>query len=236
MSTTVNLGIDHPFHDFENKSALELELASTICMLLSESIINNGVASIALSGGSTPKALFNILSQEELEWDKILVTLVDERWVKNDSPLSNEKFLKENLLINNASKAKFKSLVPDNFDIDNAISDYENFLTKLSSPFDIVILGMGSDGHTASWFPDAIEIDKALDSNGPNVLITSPISQPTQRITLGMPMVLNAKNIFLHITGEEKKDFLLNILNSDDLPIHRTFKQSKKPINIFWAS
>lgn len=236
MSTNINLGTNHPFHEFENKSALELEFAAKICHLLSESIINNGVASIALSGGSTPKELFKLLSQEELDWEKIIVTLVDERWVKNDSPLSNEKFLKENLLINNASKANFKSMVPESFDIDVAVNEYDTFLSNLSSPFDIVILGMGSDGHTASWFPDAIEIDKALDPNGPKVLITTPKSQPTQRITLGIPMVINARNIFLHITGEEKKDVLFNVSNTDDLPIHKTFKQANKPIDIFWAT
>jgi 6-phosphogluconolactonase len=73
MSTNINLGTNHPFHEFENKSALELELAAKICHLLSESIINNGVASIALSGGSTPKELFKLLSQEELDWEKIIV-------------------------------------------------------------------------------------------------------------------------------------------------------------------
>ena len=82
----------------------------------------------------------------------------------------------------------------------------------MPSSFDIVILGMGADGHTASWFPDCNEIDQALDPNGPNVLMTTPKSQPTQRITLGMPVILSSKNIFLHITGEEKKNVLFDLI------------------------
>ena len=234
MSSLLNIGLGHPLNEFENKSVLEFELAKNICQLLSDSIATNGVAYVALSGGSTPKDLFKLLSQEELEWDKIIVTLVDERWVKSDDPLSNEKFLRENLLINNASKAKFIPMVSENFNIDDSISNYSNFLSSMPSSFDIVILGMGADGHTASWFPDCNEIDQALDPTGPNVLMTTPKSQPTQRITLGMPVILSSKNIFLHITGEEKKNVLFDIIEKD-LPIHRTIKQSKKPISIYWA-
>ena len=120
-------------------------------------------------------------------------------------------------------------MVSENFDIDDSISNYSNFLSSMPSSFDIVILGMGADGHTASWFPDCNEIDQALDPSGPNVLMTTPKSQPTQRITLGMPVILSSKNIFLHITGEEKENVLFDLIEKD-LPIHRTIKQSKNQL------
>ena len=224
---------------FDSRAELETALTTSIVTQLTQAINNDGRASIAVSGGSTPKALFAALSQADIDWSKVDVTLVDERWVETDSDQSNERMLRECFLINHAAAANFIGMKSAHEDVASGVIDYNNTLaTKIKQPFDIVILGMGGDGHTASWFPDAPEIDCALDSTGSSsTLSTLPPSQPMPRITLSYPCVAAAKQIYLHITGDDKRQVLENGLSSNDaLPIHRTLSQLEQAVNIYWAS
>ncbi|MBT5293917.1 MAG: 6-phosphogluconolactonase [Cellvibrionales bacterium] len=224
---------------FDNRAALEAALTQSIVEQLSQAIIDDGKASIAVSGGSTPKALFAALSQTDIDWSKVDVTLVDERWVETDSDQSNERMLRECFLINHAAAANFIGMKSAHDDVADGVIDYNKQLaTQIKQPFDVVILGMGGDGHTASWFPDAPEIDCALDATGnSSTLSTLPPSQPMPRITLSYPCVAAAKQLYLHITGDDKLQVLENGLSTNDaLPIHRTLSQLEQAVNIYWAS
>ena len=236
LEQTIN---QHSQHIFDNRVELEAALTDSIVTQLSQAIIDDGRASIALSGGSTPKALFLALSKVDIDWSKVDVTLVDERWVDTDSDQSNERMLRECFLINHAAAANFIGMKSAHDDVASGVTDYNHKLaTQIKQPFDIVILGMGGDGHTASWFPDAPEIDCALDATGGSLtLSTLPPSQPMPRITLSYPCVAAAKQIYLHITGDDKRQVLENGLSTNDaLPIHRTLSQLEQAVNIYWAS
>ena len=228
----------HARHDFDDRVALEAALANSIVAQLSEAIRIDGKASIAVSGGSTPKALFAALSQVDIDWSKVDVTLVDERWVDTDSEQSNERMLRECFAINHAANANIIGMKSADNDVAAGVESYNlKLASDIKQPFDVVILGMGGDGHTASWFPDAPEIDNALDpSVNSQTLSTLPPSQPMPRITLSFPCVAAAKNIYLHITGDDKRQVLEQGLGtSDALPIHRTLSQLDKAVNIYWA-
>ena len=228
----------HTRHNFDDRAGLEAALANTIVTQLSEAISADGKASIAVSGGSTPKALFAALSQADIDWSKVDVTLVDERWVDTGSEQSNERMLRECFAINHAANANIIGMKSADDDVAYGVENYNHKLANvIKQPFDVVILGMGGDGHTASWFPDAPEIDSALDpSENSLTLSTLPPSQPMPRITLSFPCVAAAKNIYLHITGDDKRKVLeQGLANTDALPIHRTLSQLEQAVNIYWA-
>ena len=139
---------------FDSSDELAGALSQKLGSILDSAIKNRGAASVAVSGGSTPKKLFEKLSKIDLDWSKVTVTLVDERWVDTDSSASNERLVKEFLLQNRAKDAKFIGLK-------NALSVSPEALMIVKAKLrnidklDIVVLGMGGDAHTASFFPNA---------------------------------------------------------------------------------
>ena len=137
--------------EFENTSALDIALADEVAMYLKQSIDQQGSASLVVSGGRTPLGFFHTLSQQSLDWSKVVVTLADERWVEADHKDSNEKLVRENLLINNANQAQFLALKNTAETAGEGCAELEKALASLNE-FSVVILGMGDDGHTASLF------------------------------------------------------------------------------------
>lgn len=232
----------HEFRPYAERAKLESELAAAIVDKLSTALALTGKASLAVSGGSTPYGLFEQLSQANIDWPAVDVTLVDERWVETDSDQSNEKMLRQRLIINQAADAHFSGMKSSATNVDQGVTDYNQQLaTQIKQPFDVVILGMGPDGHTASWFPDATETPAALDPKGvTDTLATYPASQNIPRITLSFACVARAKSIFLHITGADKRQVLETGLASareqeKDLPIHQALCQFEQVVDIYWA-
>ena len=133
--------------------------SKSIYEALKNSIDNNGRASFVVSGGSSPVKSFNDLSKSDLDWSKVSVTLVDDRVVSSEHSDSNEKLLKENLFINNASAAEFISLKSDSDEVMN-----------INRPFDIMLLGMGEDGHFASLFPELVDNSNYFDLSAMSLL------------------------------------------------------------------
>ncbi|MCF6344267.1 MAG: 6-phosphogluconolactonase [Devosiaceae bacterium] len=223
-------------HNFSSCNELANSLASEIGEKLKEAIKKDGKASIALSGGSTPKKMLNQLSKlKNINWEKVDVTLVDERFVDENSSRSNAKMLKENLLINEAKSANFFPLfLGSNSLNEQAIEQMSHQQKYIKKPFDIVVLGMGLDGHTASFFPNVKNLHQALNSTKLAMAINA--SDGEERITLTFPYLISAKNIYLHIEGEEKQQVLEKALNGmviNDMPIRAFLLQDKAPINIY---
>ncbi|KTD21120.1 6-phosphogluconolactonase [Legionella londiniensis] len=184
---------------YESKEILSQEFAAKIRAILSEAIALRNQAFLAVSGGQTPLQLFKILSKIELAWHLVTVTLVDERIVDVNSPESNEYWVKRYLLQGKASRANFISLHAQNI----------NETVAALPPFDVLILGMGEDGHTASLFPCCAELTKALaDEEDKAIMFTNPLSASHARITMTKKRLLSSLHIFLHIIGEKKKEVL----------------------------
>jgi 6-phosphogluconolactonase len=200
---------------FDNSSALNDDFAQRLIAILQQAIAERGAAYLVVSGGKTPQALFNALSQVDLAWDKVTVMLADDRWLDNTQPDSNERMVKATLLQHKAKAAHFVSLVT----ADKSAFDGETeVLARVSTlpTFDAVILGMGEDGHTASLFPCSAQIKAGLADPAPAVLAVEPKTAPYQRISLSLPRLLDSRHVFLHLVGSNKLAVLTTAMAATD--------------------
>jgi 6-phosphogluconolactonase len=221
--------------EFSSRGELDAALAEHIAQLLRQDIHKRGSASLAVSGGSTPKGLFAKLASCELDWSRVWITLVDERWVEPDHDDSNEKLVRENLLQNRAAAANFIGLKSPGDNAAAGLRASAEQLAPLPRPFTCVVLGMGGDGHTASWFPQAKNLAELVDPEGAHELgTTDPVTAPHQRITLTLAAVLNSGAVVLHITGDEKRSVLAQA-SDKDYPIAVITEQQINPASIWWA-
>jgi 6-phosphogluconolactonase len=217
-------------NEFSSKTELDNSFAEQVAQLLTAAINKKGRASIAVSGGSTPKDFFITLSQKDIAWHKVTVTLADERWVDKNSEASNTRLVKEFLLQKNAAQADFFDLkIAEKLDQD-VLQQLNNNAKQQVLPFDVLILGMGEDGHTASLFPCSDEISVALAKDNTDVLMSvKPKTAPHQRITFTFAALIKSSAIFLHLCGEKKQQVLQQAMANDDIfamPI-RAFLQDK---------
>jgi len=226
--------------DFNDNETLARALALSVSSALQKGVKNNGMASLAVSGGSTPKLFLAELAKiSALDWSKIIVTLVDERWVDISSPRSNAALVSNNLLQGNASQAAFIPLYLKGQSLGNKQVETINYLLNehLPMPVDVAVLGMGNDGHTASFFPGAKNLQSALSNPGPAIAISAPQTQE-QRVTLTLPFILQAKHLYLHIEGEEKQQALQLALNGNDvakMPVRAVLEQKQTDLKIYWC-
>lgn len=224
--------------EFENPSALDEALVSKVTKILTRAIKERGTASLVVSGGRTPVAFYHLLSQQILDWSNVVVTLADERWVKADHSDSNEKLVRENLLINEAHTAKFIPLKNTAIDAISGEGRAESNI-KTIGQFTLVILGMGNDGHTASLFPGADTLGLGLDMNsGRTAIAVTPPAAPHQRISLTLPRLLNSQQIIIHISGTVKQNVLQAAragYNINEFPVRAILNQQITPISILWS-
>lgn len=195
------------FHSFKSANELTSEMSDTISRILLSAIHERGRAYMVVSGGKTPIDLFNDLSHKTLPWEKVFVTLTDERCVDVKSPESNELLVRNHLLQNNADKAEFFGLFNANEQLTDNIQRIDDLLSQLPV-FDVVILGMGEDGHTASLFPCSKEFYDGLVNQDKSVLIVNPQTAPFKRISLSKKRLFNSKHVFLHLLGQKKRRVL----------------------------
>ncbi|MEL6362557.1 MAG: 6-phosphogluconolactonase [Pseudomonadota bacterium] len=198
-----------------------------------------GQAELALSGGSTPKALYSALAARNLSWDRVRLTLVDERWVPTNHPRSNEAFVRE--AFSGARDVQVSGLFNGAPSPSDGLTQGIEAMAEPARNFDAVILGMGDDGHTASWFPHADGLDRALEANDKLTAITAEKSAVTgdevDRISLTLSAIRPAGLVILLITGETKKEVLLRALMPgpiEDLPV-RAILAARPDMWICWA-
>lgn len=223
---------------FTSAQSLRESMLKKTKNIILEAVQKRGRASLALSGGNTPKPFFEALSTLELPWDKIDITLVDERWVDTSNSDSNEYLVRHFLMQNQAAQANFIGLKNEAISAQEGVKACQERLDCFKDDFDLVILGMGEDGHTASFFPKARTLDKALKTGETCVAITPPEAK-YERMTLSLSRLLRTKKLFLHIEGEAKFKTLSKAAQVGDIqamPI-RAFllKESKPYLEVFYA-
>ena len=225
--------------EFENSSALDRALSEKVANLLATEIAASGSASLVVSGGRTPIGFFHLLSQQCLDWSHVSITLADERWVNVDHDDSNEKLVRENLLINEACQAQFIGL--KNCSETAALGEPEAEQSLLSfGRFTVVILGMGDDGHTASLFPGAATLALGLDrDSGRTCISVTPTVAAHERVSLTLPRLLDSQQIILHLSGSGKQSVLEKAQADTDvekLPVRAILNQQQSPLSIYWSS
>jgi 6-phosphogluconolactonase len=226
-------------HEFNDGAALAEGLADRVSAALADAIAARGRATIAVSGGSTPKAFFKALSARDIDWAKVTVTLIDERFVPADNPRSNHLLVAENLLQGKAKAATFLPLYRDAGNAEEAAAIVTADAATIGHPFDVAILGMGTDGHTASFFPGGSKLAEAISPDTPRGVITMEAEGAGEtRLTFTFTSLQDARLLVLHIEGQGKKD-VLAAAESDgpetDMPIRAVLRRAATPVDIYWA-
>jgi 6-phosphogluconolactonase len=200
--------------EFENKYELEYALFKTIQNDIKNAILKYGNVNILLSGGTTPYSFYKKLGIEITEWDKLNFGLTDERNVNTEDELSNEKLIRTTLLITHPN-ANFYGMKNNSLDLQDNIT-LTNSLYKQFLNCDIILLGMGEDGHIASIFPNDNFSIQAMMSDD-NIVQTYAPSEPKIRFSISPKLIASSKKCYLFFTGEKK----LKQFNSDfkNLPI-----------------
>ncbi|MDG1707125.1 MAG: 6-phosphogluconolactonase [Emcibacteraceae bacterium] len=225
-------------HKFESRVELIECLFPTVLEHLKEGLRKSDVASMLLSGGTTPGPLYNKLSNVDLEWEKVWFSPTDERWVEPDHIESNENLIRETLLINKAANANYVGLKSSPSDPFKGQLETEKKVLTLPRPFDVVLLGMGEDGHTASLFPGLESTQKALDMDRePLCAGIKRGGDDVERMTMTLRCLLDAKRVFLFFYGQKKIDVFNEARKAinDQYPVSYILNQNKIPVSLYWA-
>lgn len=227
------------FNAFDDGDALAEALANRVAEVLWAGIEARGHASLAVSGGTTPGRFFDRLSTRPIDWSKVTVTLVDERFVPESDPRSNHRLVAERLLRNAASAARFVPLYWNAATAEDAAVGASAAVDGIDRPFDAVILGMGNDGHTASFFPGGNHLAQALDADGRQSILTMEADGAGEtRLTFSFPRLRDARLLVVHIEGQGKRDVLEKATAGRDeteMPIRAVLKRAKTEPDIYWA-
>jgi len=227
-------------HSFDSKATLVADLAARIAAALDDAIRRRGSASLALCGGTTPEPVFHLLADADIDWRRVIVTLTDERWVPQGDALSNQGLLQRSLLAptGRACAARLVALFNGAPTPELGLSQTASALADLPRLFDLVLLGMGADGHTASLFPRSTGLAEGLGEAADCVAVRLPDPSATPRISLSLSRLLAARSVMLLITGDDKRHVLDCALAGGDvheMPVRAVLHQSATPIDIFWA-
>lgn len=222
-------------HEHADAAAQAGALAEWVAAALRRALSETGRATLVVSGGRSPVAFFEALAGYELPWSSVVVSLADERWVAPTQPGSNEALVRQHLLHGPAAAARFVSLYQAADSLQQAAERADAAVAELG-PVDVLVLGMGDDGHTASLFPGSPLLDDALQGDCPRRVLPmqAPVA-PHERLSLTRPLLASARWPLLAIQGADKLATLKMALAGgpmQDMPI-RAFLQA--PLAIHWC-
>lgn len=220
---------------FESRDALTEALEVAMAGAVESAVSDGRRASLVVPGGSSPAPVFEKLSSRSLPWQEVDVTLTDERWVSTDDAASNQRMLASTLLSGPASDARFVPLFGDESSPEEGVDAASERIATIGKPFDVVLLGMGLDGHTASLFPDMQTLDEGLADDAAACVAARPESQPMARISLSAPVLSNTRELWLLITGKDKRAVLEAGMDAAlPPPIVSVLRRHQSPV-IWWA-
>ena len=224
----------------EHTGATPAAIAAHIAQALRAAIAARGQASLAVSGGKSPIPMFEALREQDLDWAKVTVVLVDERVVPRDHEASNTALVAHHLLQGQAAAARFlpffRELAPQfNAEVlDALVLDASDRITDLPWPLDVAVLGMGEDAHTASLFPGAPGFARAIATEQRLAWVV-PDTAPHARISFTLSALLAARELVLSIAGENKLAVYRRAAEKADetLPISLVLNQSTTPVSVW---
>lgn len=220
-----------------NPGALANCLAARVGQWLTAALAKRPRASLAVSGGRSPVAFFEALSGRDLDWGRIDLTLVDERWVPPEHADSNERLVRRHLLKGQAADLRFLPLKVEAALPGMAQDACEERLAAIDWPLDVVVLGMGNDGHTASLFPGMDNLTAALaPSGGPRCMAVTPPGASHARMTLCFGALDSARHRALYLLGEDKRRTLRRVLERPEAIGEMPVRAFLRPgLEIFWS-
>ena len=227
-------------------SELNVRLAQDIAQRLAAAIQARGFAVLSVSGGKSPVALFEALRVIDINWSRVRITLVDERCVPRIHPDSNALLVQTHLLQDLAAKAQLVYMVPsatEPLDATAALAEAASAALTAAGTADVLVLGMGADGHTASLFPQAPNLADALDLRNTHACVAialadPPANAPYARITQTLAQIVSARHIVLPLTGDDKLNTLQQAWHqaTPALPISFVLQQTQTPVALWLAN
>lgn len=229
---------DIPFHAYGSREKLAEALATGVAATLAGGIATRGSATLAVSGGTTPALFFEHLSRADIDWERVTVTLVDERCVPHDHERSNFRLVREKLHRDRAAASRLLPLYPGHGSPSEAEASAEDAIALLG-PLDAAVLGMGNDGHTASFFPGGDRLAVAIDPQDRRHVVSMVAPGAGEpRLTLTLRTLLQAHFIALHIEGEEKRATLGKTRldgPESEMPVRAVLRRGAGKLHIFWV-
>jgi 6-phosphogluconolactonase len=216
---------------YADRETLLAALTEDIAARLSAGVRAHGVASLVATGGSTPGPLYDRLRQADLPWERVFVTLSDERWVEASDPASNAHLVRDRLMRGPAGAARFVGLKTADAQPETAEPALNAAIGRLPRPFDVVLLGMGEDGHVASLFPGAAETRRAMDLESPDLVCAvrrEGAAGAARRLSLTFRALREAVFTVLLIEGQAGEDVA-------ELPVRGVLNSPAGPVEIWWA-
>jgi len=227
------------WRDFTDGDALAAAFADWTAAILQKAIETRGAALLIVSGGSTPRQYFGQLAKRDIDWRRVCITLTDERRVADDNTRSNARMVREALLVDRAGAAQFVPLADSRLPSDQELATASARIAQLPLPADLAVLGMGDDGHTASWFPGGDNLVNAIDPACRALVLpmTAP-GAPEPRLTLTARVILRARSLALHIEGGDKLAVLRRAMDAgplEEMPIRVALRGAAEKLTIFAA-
>ncbi|WP_343225041.1 6-phosphogluconolactonase [Luteimonas sp. MC1828] len=227
------------FEAFQDATQWAWAAAVSVSAALKRDLEQQPRARLLLSGGNTPGAAYEALSRAPIEWERVDVALVDERWLLPDDVDSNARLVRESLLRNHAARARFEAITRAGRSIEEAVTTANMHARQAAG---VVVLGMGDDGHTASLFPGMRGLDDAFASTRPYVAVDARgcpgAEQWPRRISLTPAGIAPAHSRFLLIRGLHKRALLERVLAGDDpaeFPVRIAFLTPGAPLRVLWS-
>jgi len=225
------------FHLYDSPITLHKALAYRVARDLEAAIVQKGSASLMLSGGNTPRPFLAQLAKESVAWENVTIGLVDERWVDPTSGLSNENLVRTELLMKGAEAATFVGMYRAGETVEAACPAVEEAYRSFF-PFDVVMLGMGGDGHTASLFPRRPELERLLSTDALCGAAEAP-AEPKTRMSLTLHAIAAAAHCYLHIEGGGKLAVYEEALEGEGgvsaMPIRAVLNHSGIALEVFYS-
>jgi len=222
-------------HFFDTRLDASTAAADRMAERLADRLEHNKRASVIVSGGTSPQQCMAALATTPLDWSRVQVVLSDERWVSPDHEDSNEKMVRESLLIDKAAAAQLLSIYAEGVSPAERCEQLQEPLPEL--PFSCSLIGIGADGHFASLFPDAEELETGLDTDSGRLYVPiATAASPHPRISMTLAGISRSDEIVLLFFGQEKLDIFEQAKAlSNGFPLSRLLRQKRAPVSVFWA-
>jgi 6-phosphogluconolactonase len=228
-----------PATRFPDPATAARELAARIAAALAAALAARGRASLVVSGGKSPVGVFENLRSLPLEWSRVSISLADERWVAVDDAASNERLVRDHLLKEAAASATFMGLKTASATPQLGAAEAWSRVATLPRPFDVVILGMGDDGHTASLFPGSPQLARALDdAAAPGCIGMISPTAPEARLSLNLSALLDSRQLFLFLSGAGKWRVYAAASGPgpvEEMPVRAVLRQGRTPLEVIWS-
>ena len=222
---------------FETREEASVAAAREIAKCLSGRLNLQKRASLVVTGGSSPARCYEELSELPLDWKRTHIVLSDERWVPSDDDDSNERLVRHTLLQREAAEAMLLPVFHSTRSIEARCDEIDKEIRDLPFPFACTLLGMGEDGHIASLFPDAANLDEGLDVDNEQLCIpVETAASPHPRVSLTLAAIARSDAVVLLMFGDSKREVYEQAkARGSKLPVARLLKQKKAPVHLYWA-